>query len=127
LRECRREFVHEIGAQCSAPLGILAFGPIGDPAVELGEKLAGMKLLARPPFWSCLPFRLRTFFVQPYDIFRDMKNAGTASGSTLASSRYRRMPPQAYCRTRRFRWNCRQHRERNLIYLLFFPTVFRED
>jgi hypothetical protein len=48
LRECRSEFVHQIGAQCVAPLGILAFGLIGDPAVEFGEKLAGMKLLPRP-------------------------------------------------------------------------------
>jgi len=40
---------------------------------------------------------------------------------------YRRMPAQAYCRTRCFRRNRRQHCARKLIYLLFFPIVFRED
>jgi len=48
LRECRGEFVHQIGAQRIALLRVLAFGLIGDPAVEFGEKLAGMKLLPRP-------------------------------------------------------------------------------
>src|SRR5258708_37075801 len=48
LRECRHEFVFEIGAQAIAPLGILAFGGIGDPPLEVGEKLTGMKLLAGP-------------------------------------------------------------------------------
>src|SRR6266849_1178873 len=47
LRECRLEFFFEIGAQPIAPLGILAFGLIADPAVEFGKKLAGMKMLVR--------------------------------------------------------------------------------
>src|SRR4030081_2983097 len=48
LRKCRLQFVLEIGAQRIASLGVLAFRPIGNPAVEFGEKLAGMKILARP-------------------------------------------------------------------------------
>src|ERR1700737_19495 len=48
LRKRRLQFVPEIGAQRVAPLGVLAFRGIGDPAVELGEKFAGMKVLARP-------------------------------------------------------------------------------
>ena len=47
LRECRLEFFFEIGAQRTAPVGILAFGLIADPAIEFGEKLAGMKMLVR--------------------------------------------------------------------------------
>jgi len=47
LRECRLEFFFEIGAQRIAPLGILAFGLIANPAIEFGEKLAGMKMLVR--------------------------------------------------------------------------------
>jgi hypothetical protein len=44
LRKCRRE----LGAQRIAPFGVLAFGLIGNPAVEFGEKFAGMKMLASP-------------------------------------------------------------------------------
>src|SRR5712671_3040255 len=44
---CRLEFFFEIGAQRISPLGILAFGLIADPAIEFGEKLAGMKMLVR--------------------------------------------------------------------------------
>src|SRR5712691_11875535 len=47
LRECRLQFLFEIGAQRIAPVGILAFGLIANPAIEFGEKLAGMKMLVR--------------------------------------------------------------------------------
>jgi hypothetical protein len=57
-----------------------------------------------------------------------MKNASTASGSTLGSSWQHRMPPQAYCRSvLRFGRITASPRDRNLIYVLFFPIVFRED
>jgi hypothetical protein len=48
LRKCRLEFFFEIGAQAIAPLGILAFGLISDPSIEFGEKITGVKMLARP-------------------------------------------------------------------------------
>src|SRR6266702_6093452 len=47
LRECRLQLLFEIGAQRTAPVGILAFGLIADPAIEFGKKLAGMKMLVR--------------------------------------------------------------------------------
>src|SRR5260370_10836661 len=47
LGECRLEFFLEIGTQRIAPVGILAFGLIANPAIEFGEKLAGMKMLVR--------------------------------------------------------------------------------
>src|SRR5258706_4940013 len=72
LRERRRELVQEIGAQGVAPLGVLAFGLIADPAVEFGKKLAGMKLLARPgdSVRSGHVFLSKSQFGQPIGIWR---------------------------------------------------------
>ena len=42
------QVVDEIGAQRLAAAGILAFGPIADPAVEFGEKRAGIQMLTYP-------------------------------------------------------------------------------
>jgi hypothetical protein len=46
---CKRrlQFFLEIRTQDIAALGVLAFGPIRDPTVEIGEEFAGMKLLVR--------------------------------------------------------------------------------
>jgi len=48
LRECRLQFLFEIGPQRIAPVGVLAFGLIRDPAVEFGEEFPGMQMLAGP-------------------------------------------------------------------------------
>ncbi|MEH2558394.1 hypothetical protein V1286_005923 [Bradyrhizobium algeriense] len=42
------EVIDEIGAQRLAAAGVLAFGPITDPAAELGEKRAGIQMLTYP-------------------------------------------------------------------------------
>src|ERR1700687_4263584 len=48
LCKCRLEFLLKIGAQRLAPPRVLAFRRVCDPAAEFTEKLAGMKVLARP-------------------------------------------------------------------------------
>jgi len=39
LRECRLEFLLEVGAQRVAALRVLAFGAVRNPAIQFGEKL----------------------------------------------------------------------------------------
>ena len=78
--------LYEIGAQAQSPAGVLAFGLIGDPAVEFVEKFAGMKMLAR--LRNRVGSRRHDFFlshgrkssVPP--TYRDIRPAG--SGTTQA-------------------------------------------
>src|SRR4029079_3847724 len=42
------EIFDEIGAERLAAAGVLAFGPITDPAAEFGEKRAGIEMLTYP-------------------------------------------------------------------------------
>ena len=46
LGKGRHQVGLEIGLQCVPPLGILAFGRIGDAAPQFAQEIAGMKILA---------------------------------------------------------------------------------
>ena len=83
LRESRLQFLFEVAAQAVAPFGILAFGGIGDPAVEFTEKRAGMKIFLRPgdSIGSGHVFlsRAASFFERPQRIgIRRRPEVGTA-------------------------------------------------
>ena len=77
------QVVDEIGAQRLAAAGVLAFGPVTDPAVELGEKRAGIEMLTYPRnrVGSCrhFLFLVRQFCgAQPIGIIRPLEVAWPA-------------------------------------------------
>src|SRR5579863_6647594 len=69
FREGGLKVFGQVGAQCVPLFWILAFGLIGHPSIELGEKLAGMKHLMSPGngigsghvFFSCRSRYVRNF------------------------------------------------------------------
>ena len=70
---------------------ILAFRPVGDPAVELGEKLAGMKMLARPGdrigSGHVIVFPVAKLMAPAY---RDRMPAGSGTMSTICFAKMSR-------------------------------------
>ena len=83
LRKGRLQVLPRDRRAALAPLGILAFGLIGDPAVEFGEKRAGMKLLARPGngVGSGHVFLSRSRNASRPPTYRDTTPAGSGHGS----------------------------------------------